>query len=323
MHLPLSLALAAGLFASNQDAGGAARGLGVLPVDAQDQAPAKLVEGVAEHLRSGLTSFAPVEVAPAEACTAGACLAEAAASAGASVLVRVSVTAEARDYILRTQLISGVTGEVLRADETYCEICTYDEVLERLDQELGNLATPIEEALAAEAAPAKATIHVVSDPTGATVRVDGRVVGETPLDAEVDPGAHEISVHKDGFADTTQSLDVAADEERALQLELVRERKGPGLWRILGWSGVGVGVAAVGTGIGLLIVDENPYKPSCDGLEGTCARRYNTLGGGVALLVTGVVAAGAGATLLILDDRKRGKIEAWIGPRGAGIRGRF
>jgi hypothetical protein len=317
-----SLAIAAGLLAANQDPGGSPGGVGLLPVQTENEAPPELVAGVDERMRSGLSSFQPTDVSAGPECAEGACMVEAAGAAGASVVVRITVAAEARDYILRTQLISGSTGEVLRADESYCEICTYDEVYERIDQEMANLSAPIGEALANPAV-APVELNVASDPAGAEVLIDGEVVGQTPLAVELEPGAHEISVHKDGFEHATKSVELAESEKRAVDFSLTKVPSGPSLKKILGWTGIGVGVAAIGAGVALLVIDENPYDPSCDGLEGTCARRYNTLGGGIAALAGGVVAAGAGATLLILDKRERGNLEAWIGPGGGGLRGRF
>jgi hypothetical protein len=278
-----SLAIAAGLLAANQDPGGSPGGVGLLPVQTENEAPPELVAGVDERMRSGLSSFQPTDVSVGPECAEGACMVEAAGAAGASVVVRITVAAEARDYIL---------------------------------------SAPIGEALANPAV-APVELNVASDPAGAEVLIDGEVVGQTPLAVELEPGAHEISVHKDGFEHATKSVELAESEKRAVDFSLTKVPSGPSLKKILGWTGIGVGVAAIGAGVALLVIDENPYDPSCDGLEGTCARRYNTLGGGIAALAGGVVAAGAGATLLILDKRERGNLEAWIGPGGGGLRGRF
>ncbi len=78
----------------------------------------------------------------------------------------------------------------------------------------------------AAAAPVLVTIRVVSDPAGATLRLDGRPVpGTTPLDLEIDPGRdHLVRVAKTGFL--AAEARVAAGRA-APELRLVLETAGP------------------------------------------------------------------------------------------------
>jgi TonB family protein len=49
-------------------------------------------------------------------------------------------------------------------------------------------------------APATGAIEISSDPPGATVRIDGAPVGQTPFaDPKMKPGTHRVEVVKDGF----------------------------------------------------------------------------------------------------------------------------
>ncbi|HSF15199.1 MAG TPA: TonB family protein [Vicinamibacteria bacterium] len=49
--------------------------------------------------------------------------------------------------------------------------------------------------------PARMSLFLESVPTGASVKVDGRSIGQTPVeDAQLDPGQHEIEVENDGYA---------------------------------------------------------------------------------------------------------------------------
>lgn len=61
-------------------------------------------------------------------------------------------------------------------------------------------------------------ISVISDPTGATLRVDGRPVGVTPWTGELAPGAHALSLALRGYADTTR--EVALEAERSLYVNV-------------------------------------------------------------------------------------------------------
>ena len=62
---------------------------------------------------------------------------------------------------------------------------------------------------------------VESDPTGATVTVDGVYGGETPLTVDVKPGViHEIEVSRVGYETETQQTRVESGSEETLSIEL-------------------------------------------------------------------------------------------------------
>jgi hypothetical protein len=65
-------------------------------------------------------------------------------------------------------------------------------------------------ALAAAAAPAQASLAIESTPPGADIEVDGIFVGSTPSTLALEPGNHEITVKKKGFADWTRKMNVTA-----------------------------------------------------------------------------------------------------------------
>ena len=55
-------------------------------------------------------------------------------------------------------------------------------------------------------------IHIESQPSGATVTVDGRPQGVTPVDvADVPFGAHEVKIELKGYAPTTETVTLSAD----------------------------------------------------------------------------------------------------------------
>jgi TonB family protein len=63
---------------------------------------------------------------------------------------------------------------------------------------------------------ATGTLHVESDPPGATVTLDGQERGTTPAElADVPYGAHELKVDLKGYAPTTQSVLLSRQEPRA------------------------------------------------------------------------------------------------------------
>ncbi len=77
-------------------------------------------------------------------------------------------------------------------------------------------------------APEKVHLHITSEPAGATVqRDDGAVLGQTPLDALLDPGITiKLSVHKDGFKDEARAV-VIGERDKTLSLQLTAEAPQP------------------------------------------------------------------------------------------------
>jgi hypothetical protein len=114
---------------------------------------------------------------------------------------------------------------------------------------------------AKEPEPGAASLTVLSEPAGATVYLDGRAQGATPLEVRTLPGDHRVRVEKDGYLENSRLVSVATGQSRAVQVRLTPdagaryatttttqvERRGGGgggggkkaLW-------IGLGVAAVG-----------------------------------------------------------------------------
>lgn len=64
-------------------------------------------------------------------------------------------------------------------------------------------------------------LRIDSTPPGATVSIDGtKVEGVTPVDAEITPGAHKISLVLPGFKDFEKSVNVVAGTDASFKAEL-------------------------------------------------------------------------------------------------------
>ncbi|MDI3474741.1 MAG: hypothetical protein PWQ95_469 [Thermococcaceae archaeon] len=67
-----------------------------------------------------------------------------------------------------------------------------------------------------------ATLSITSDPSGASVYVDGSYAGETPLsDYQVSPGEHTVEVRKEGYEPYTKKITVSAGEKASVSATLV------------------------------------------------------------------------------------------------------
>ncbi|MFC1717017.1 PEGA domain-containing protein, partial [Candidatus Poribacteria bacterium] len=70
-------------------------------------------------------------------------------------------------------------------------------------------------------APPPGSLQVISDPPGATVRLDGVTVGGTPLAiAKVTPGTRRLRISMSGFASVTRRVEIVSNQETEVQVEL-------------------------------------------------------------------------------------------------------
>jgi eukaryotic-like serine/threonine-protein kinase len=96
------------------------------------------------------------------------------------------------------------------------------------------------------------TVEIDSDPTSAAVQVDGVTAGATPLSAvPLRPGPHEVRIERAGFQPWSQTIEIAAGTNRAIEAHLrpIDTRRKKSL-RDRGWTqrgdrvDVGPGVSA-------------------------------------------------------------------------------
>lgn len=275
--------------------------------NASDAARARLGDALEQGLeRAGFEVVAPddlVSAAGVEACGDDKCFVRAADAAGARYLMVASVELADRVYEIQTRLIDGSNGQTIAQANDSCELCGLEEAADLLANLASGARREIERL--EEAAPPHLVVQSVPD--GASVYIDGELAGETPLDIEVASGRHDIRVSARGYLSEDREIVMLPDVRQRLAFNLERDNY---LLDALGWTGVAVGVAMVGSGSALLAFDEKPNRRQCDGdnvdPDGDCKFRYNTLGGGLALTLGGaVLLASVGVTALVLAKRKR------------------
>lgn len=101
-------------------------------------------------------------------------------------------------------------------------------------------------------------IDVIASEAGARVSVDGQDLGQAPLrGVQVKGGPHVVSVEKPGFLPSNAQVEVDGGATK-LALALVPTvqtrddyTSGTWMWRIIGYSGVGLGAGAVLAGLGM------------------------------------------------------------------------
>jgi uncharacterized membrane protein len=63
-------------------------------------------------------------------------------------------------------------------------------------------------------------VKVDSQPSGATVIMDGKTLGKTPVLAEVKPGAHRLEIKRKGYKTVKKKIKVAADKITRIDVKL-------------------------------------------------------------------------------------------------------
>jgi hypothetical protein len=287
-----------------------------------------VVTALEERARAGLSDAGLTAIAPPDGCAAPDCMREAVASGqGRGVLV-TTVAVAGSDYRLHAEIV-GADGAVLAARDGVCEICTYDEAAEALRGLVAEAAGELDSAPTPTPVATTGTMRISSAPAGATVVIDGATVGTTPYEGELSVGPHTVELTKAGHSPQTRAVEVVGGEAAIVDMELVPQAGSLSLrtTEIIGWSAIGVGVAALITGIALLAVDENPVKGNCSGvhvdIDGDCEFRYDTLTGGVVLTVVGIAGAATGAGLVFHARRSRKRQPAAMAITPLGLRGRF
>jgi hypothetical protein len=263
------------------------------------------------------------------------CAAQAARKVGADYAVVMKIVVDRRDYSIGLEVIGAETGSVSASSSERCEVCGIAEARDVVDSQAAAIRARIESLTLA--AP---VVVFESSPPGAIIRLDGKLVGETPFERVLEPGPHVVEGSLHGYVAESQRLEAVAGVRSTVKFDLepvprsVRFAK----LRVFGWVALGVGVAGVVTGATLVAIDGRPNELDCRGgnvdPEGDCKFVYGTLGGGIGALAAGgaLLATGVGI-LLGTRDRGRqspkraridgGRLGMRVGPRYLGVAGRF
>lgn len=172
------------------------------------------------------------------------------------------------------------------------------------------LSDLVKKAVFDDAAKPRGQVEITSDPTNASVFIDGVELGVTPYKRTVFAGKHELTVRRTGHRSKNQSLNVSEGQKSVLSIKLevgqdpvqvkyVAEHGPRPKWRIaLGAALIGVGVVGLVYGVGGLAI--NGQCAGTPAAGGACERVFNSTGVGAAMTGVGIAAAAAGAVLIAL-----------------------
>lgn len=268
---------------------------GELPATWREQLHARVVEGLGRDGRSVASADA------AKRCDAH-CMQQVASTTGARWVATASVVVHGRDFDVAMVLFDPRDGTRVTESAATCEVCAVAEVGDMLADRAAVLAAKLD--AMAEAPP---QVRFESVPSGAAVALDGKPIGEAPVERTIEVGRHRVRARLDGYLPLELQFDSTAGTREVVQLELSRLPRRNGM-RVGGWVSVGLGLAMVGSGAALLAIDGRQYRDRCSGgdvdPDGDCRFRYDTRTGGAVALSIGAAALVTGITLVVIAARR-------------------
>jgi hypothetical protein len=310
--LPLVVVLGGALPASAQTETLGSQRVAIVHLQFEGRIPEGLQASFAQRLVQGL-SAARFEVLPGldvqqklsgpnqalATCGNASCYPAMAAALAASYLITAQVTESNKTYTMVLQIINGRTGGVLASNRERCETCGAEEAGEKM----GLAASALRERLEAESR-SPARIVVRSRPAGASVVMDGKPAGVTPLDTTLVGGQHHLQLVLADHESLARSFTVVSGVDESMDLSLTAiPSKFP--YRIAGWSTLGGGAAVLLAGILTMAADNHEIACSADekDLNGHCPYVRSTKWWAAAMVGVGVAAVTVGGTFLYLAPR--------------------
>ena len=232
-------------------------------------------------------------------CRDASCFPAMASALSASYLIGAKVSENNKTYVVTMDIINGRTGAVLAGNRERCETCGVEEAGEKM----GLAASALRERLETVArAPARFVVR--SRPTSATVEIDGKIVGVTPLDVELAGGAHHLRLLMRGYDTLERTLTAVGGVDEGMDLDLVAI---PSHFphRTVGLATLAGGVVLLVSGIITMTFDREEI--GCSAREkdpyGHCPWVRSTKWWGAAIVGTGAAAATLGGVFLYLAPR--------------------
>lgn len=274
---------------------------GKIPEGLQDLFAQRLVEGLSaahfevlrgDDVRQKLSGREPGLVD----CQNASCYPAVASALSASYLITARVAESNKTYTIVMEIINGRTGGVLASNRERCETCGAEEAGEKMGLAASALRDRLE---AVSRTPARFVIR--SHPAGATVVMDDKPIGVTPLDADLTGGSHSMQLVLAGHDVLSRSFTVVSGVDETMDLSLVGvPSKFP--FRAAGWGSVAGGVALLAAGIVTMTLDNGEIGCSAAerDINGHCPWVRSTKWWGATMIGAGAAAATVGGFFLYL-----------------------
>lgn len=229
-------------------------------------------------------------------CQNASCYPAMASALSASYLITGQISESNKTYTMVLEIINGRTGGVLASNRERCETCGVEEAGEKM----GLAASALRQRLEAEArSPARFVIR--SRPAGATVVLDGKDAGVTPLDTNIVGGSHRLRLVLADHEPVSRSFTVVSGVDESMDLDLTAiPSKFP--YRTVGWSALAGGAALLLAGIVTMAFDKSNATCSADKRDerGNCPQVWGTRWWALPMVALGASAATVGGTMLYL-----------------------
>jgi hypothetical protein len=296
--------------AQAQEPGRAAERLAIGKIEWAGNIPQPLRRTLADRLGDGLKAVAFEVLKPggqvpidgqAQECTDAACWQKSGQALGVSYLISAGVEEHEKSFAIMLELINGRTGVVVGTNRERCEICGAEEVGEKMSLAAATLRARLE-----SLAQAPARIVIRTNPHGARVKLDGRAMGQTPVDTNLSSGQHTVLIEHEGYTPLERTISATSGVDETLDLDLVRVPTSfP--FGAAGWAAIGAGVALAGGG--LYFLSKDGEEVSCaaavkamDSDQKDCPEVYDTKVLGASLLGLSAVSITLGGVWLYMDQ---------------------
>jgi len=149
-------------------------------------------------------------------CRDASCFPAMASALSASYLIGAKVSENNKTYVVTMDIINGRTGAVLASNRERCE-----NLRGRRSRREDGVGSPALRERLETVARAPARFVVRSRPTSATVEIDGKIVGVTPLDVELAGGVHHLRLLMRGYNTLERTLTAVGGVDEGMDLDLV------------------------------------------------------------------------------------------------------
>jgi hypothetical protein len=296
---------------------------GAVPEAGRARLSQRVVEGLAAarfEVLAGDALRRRLDASGGDDCSQPTCYPAFARALEVGYLVSGKITEQDKTYDIRLELLNGRTGATLASIRERCETCGLEDAAEKVNLAASALRTRLE---AVTRMPARFVIR--SSPAAARARLDGKAAGNTPLDLELASGEHQLTLEMADHEPLHRKFVVVSGVDETLDFQLTRTPSSfP--YKPIGWTGLGLGVAAIAGGVVALLVDgsELPCRKDQEDDKGNCPRVRSTGVLGAVLLGLGSASAAVGGISLYLGSRDASPSgEATARSFGLSLSGRF